>query len=124
MVDFLRRFGTVTLEGDTLAVAKACSYNAAFKGQDVTDHVLKCQQLNSWLDGLIVSFMSIGTMFGALAGSYLADFLGRRRAMQWEVLMFLIGVAIQISVRAPFATCPTMNNPKLTLERHDAFVWL
>lgn len=80
MIDFLRRFGTVDVN-DPLKC----------------DGAAHCTALNSWLDGLIVSFMSIGTMFGALAGSYLADLMGRRRAMQYEVGMFLIGVAIQVA---------------------------
>lgn len=52
---------------------------------------------NTWLEGLIVGMLSIGTMAGALGGSYLADICGRRRAMQWDVLMFCVGVIIQVT---------------------------
>ncbi|KAJ3532615.1 hypothetical protein NM688_g7395 [Phlebia brevispora] len=48
-------------------------------------------------EGLIVALLSIGTLIGALGGSWIADFLGRRYAMTSECCMFMIGVIIQIT---------------------------
>ncbi|KAJ2925986.1 hypothetical protein H1R20_g11093, partial [Candolleomyces eurysporus] len=47
--------------------------------------------------GLIVSVLSIGTLFGALLGAPIADTLGRRWAMVVECLVFCIGLIIQIT---------------------------
>ncbi|KAF9265008.1 general substrate transporter [Marasmius fiardii PR-910] len=47
--------------------------------------------------GLIVSLLSIGTLFGALFGAPTADFLGRRYAMTVECMLFIVGVIIQIT---------------------------
>lgn len=52
---------------------------------------------NTWLEGLIVGFLSIGTAIGVLLGAPTADKLGRRRAMSVEVLVFVIGVVIQVT---------------------------
>jgi len=54
-------------------------------------------QFNSWLLGLIVSSLSIGTFIGVLLGAPLADRLGRRAAMSIETLVFSIGVVIQVT---------------------------
>ncbi|VDB83133.1 unnamed protein product [Peniophora sp. CBMAI 1063] len=48
-------------------------------------------------EGLIVGLLSIGTLIGALGGAPTADFFGRRRAMQMECLVFVVGVIIQIT---------------------------
>ncbi|TFK38512.1 general substrate transporter [Crucibulum laeve] len=47
--------------------------------------------------GLIVSLLSIGTLFGALIGALVADKLGRRRAMVCECCLFVVGVIIQLA---------------------------
>ncbi|ESK91805.1 monosaccharide transporter [Moniliophthora roreri MCA 2997] len=47
--------------------------------------------------GLIVSLLSIGTLFGALMGAPTADALGRRYAMVVECILFIVGVIIQIT---------------------------
>ncbi|KAH8980063.1 general substrate transporter [Lactarius akahatsu] len=54
-------------------------------------------------EGLIVSLLSIGTLFGALVGAPTADFLGRRRAMQLECLVFCAGVIVQITSKSEWA---------------------
>lgn len=46
---------------------------------------------------LIVSLMSIGTLIGALAGAYTADWWGRRRSLSFGVAVFIIGNIIQIT---------------------------
>lgn len=74
MPDFLVRFGSCTTPGD----ASTCSFSIV-------------------REGLIVALLSVGTLFGALFGAPTADFLGRRRAMSAECLVFMIGVVIQIS---------------------------
>ena len=69
--DFINRFGQVQPDGQI-----------AF---DVT------------IQSLIVSLMSIGTLFGALAGAYTADWFGRRRSLSIGVAVFIIGNIIQIT---------------------------
>lgn len=41
--------------------------------------------------------LHIGTLFGALFGAYFADWLGRRRAITVECVVFVVGVLIQIT---------------------------
>ncbi|CAO1631767.1 unnamed protein product [Parajaminaea phylloscopi] len=52
---------------------------------------------NSWIEGLIVGALSIGTAIGCILGAPVADKLGRRRAMSIECLIFTIGVIIQVT---------------------------
>ena len=49
------------------------------------------------IQSLIVSLMSIGTLFGALSGAYTADWWGRRRSLSFGVFIFVIGNIIQIT---------------------------
>jgi len=49
------------------------------------------------IKSLIVSMMSIGTLIGALAGAYTADWFGRRRSLSIGVAVFVIGNVIQIT---------------------------
>ncbi|EIN04111.1 general substrate transporter [Punctularia strigosozonata HHB-11173 SS5] len=74
MDDFLQRFATCS----DRAVASTCSFSVV-------------------REGLIVALLSIGTLVGALLGAPTADILGRRRAMQWECIVFIIGVIVQIT---------------------------
>ncbi|KAK7047612.1 hypothetical protein VNI00_006380 [Paramarasmius palmivorus] len=74
MEDFKLRFAQCTTPGDV----STCNFS------DVRS-------------GLIVSLLSIGTLFGALFGAPTADFLGRRYAMAVECVLFIIGVIIQIT---------------------------
>jgi SP family sugar:H+ symporter-like MFS transporter len=69
--DFIRRFGQVQSDGST-----------AF---------------DSTISSLLVSLMSIGTLIGALAGAYTADWFGRRRNLSIGVFVFMIGNIIQIT---------------------------
>lgn len=48
-------------------------------------------------EGLIVGMLSIGTLLGAVAGSYISNWLGRRRAMSIFCAFFSIGVLIQVT---------------------------
>ncbi|BGO94157.1 hypothetical protein NBRC10512_003774 [Rhodotorula toruloides] len=47
--------------------------------------------------GLIVSLLSIGTLFGALFGAAIADRLGRKKAIVVDNIVLIIGVVVQIS---------------------------
>lgn len=49
------------------------------------------------IQSIVVSLMSIGSLFGALSGAYTADWWGRRRSLSFGVLMFIIGNVIQIT---------------------------
>lgn len=49
------------------------------------------------IQSLIVSMMSIGTLIGALAGAYTADWFGRRRSLSVGVAIFVVGNIIQIT---------------------------
>jgi SP family sugar:H+ symporter-like MFS transporter len=52
---------------------------------------------DSTIQSLLVSLMSIGTLIGALAGAYTADWFGRRRNLSIGVLIFVIGNIIQVT---------------------------
>lgn len=69
--DFIDRFGQVQPNGE--------------KAFDVT------------IQSLVVSMMSIGTLFGALAGAYTSDWFGRRRSLSIGVAIFVLGNIIQIT---------------------------
>lgn len=48
----------------------------------------------------IVSILSAGTFFGALAAAPFADFLGRRMALVSSCLVFVFGVILQVASTA------------------------
>lgn len=48
-------------------------------------------------ESLVVSLMSIGSLFGALSASFTADWLGRRKSLSFGVFLFIIGNIIQIT---------------------------
>ncbi|KAH8726239.1 monosaccharide transporter-like protein [Phaeosphaeriaceae sp. PMI808] len=52
---------------------------------------------DSTIQSLVVSTMSLGTLVGALLGSYSSDWWGRRRSLSLGVLIFVIGNIIQIT---------------------------
>lgn len=62
-----------------------------------TDPMTGEPAFNTYLEGCITGFLSIGTAIGAILGAPAADKLGRRLAMQVEVLVFCIGVIIQVT---------------------------
>ncbi|RFU80489.1 low-affinity hexose transporter hxt3 [Trichoderma arundinaceum] len=45
---------------------------------------------------LLVSFMSIGCLFGSLLGAYTSDWLGRRKSIALGVIIFIAGDIIQV----------------------------
>jgi SP family sugar:H+ symporter-like MFS transporter len=49
------------------------------------------------ISSLVVSTMSLGTLVGALAGAYTADWFGRRRSLSIGVAIFIVGNIIQIT---------------------------
>lgn len=77
MPDFINRFGTEPAGPGAVAGAT--------------------KQFNSWLIGLIVSLLSVGTAIGVLIGAPMADKFGRRKAMLYETIVFDIGVIIQVT---------------------------
>ncbi|WFD25772.1 hypothetical protein MNAN1_000738 [Malassezia nana] len=52
---------------------------------------------NSWIQGLIVSLLSAGGIFGAVLGAPLTDKIGRRGAISVGCVIFTIGLIIQIA---------------------------
>lgn len=52
---------------------------------------------DSTIKSLVVSTMSLGTLVGALGGSYTADWWGRRKSLSFGVFIFVIGNIIQIT---------------------------
>jgi sugar porter (SP) family MFS transporter len=56
--------------------------------------------ISSSTESLVVSILSAGTFFGALASGYTADWLGRRWAIITSVVVFCIGVAMQTASTA------------------------
>lgn len=74
MEDFKRRFATV-------------NDPSSLSGKD----------WNPWLEGVVVSLLSVGTAIGVLIGAPLADKFGRRWAMVIECVVFDVGVLIQVT---------------------------
>jgi SP family sugar:H+ symporter-like MFS transporter len=55
------------------------------------------KEFESIVSSLLVSLMSIGTLFGALIGSWFLDRWGRRKTLTFAVFWFIIGNIIQIT---------------------------
>ncbi|UZP40786.1 hypothetical protein NXS19_008602 [Fusarium pseudograminearum] len=55
------------------------------------------KEWNPYIQSILVSLMSIGSLLGALSGAYTADWWGRRKSMTFGVAIFIIGNIIQIS---------------------------
>lgn len=53
--------------------------------------------LPSTRSSILVSLMSIGSLFGALSGAYTSDWWGRRKSLTFGVFLFIIGNIIQIT---------------------------
>lgn len=51
--------------------------------------------LPAWQNSMIVSFLSLGTFFGAVAAGDLADFIGRRTTVILGCIIYTIGVILQ-----------------------------
>ncbi|MDP7975486.1 MAG: sugar porter family MFS transporter [Thermoprotei archaeon] len=51
-------------------------------------------QLNSYLEGVVVSSVLIGALLGAASGGYLADALGRRRSIMTAGGLFTLGAVV------------------------------
>ncbi|KAM6485948.1 general substrate transporter [Trichoderma sp. SZMC 28011] len=49
------------------------------------------------IKSLLVSFFSIGCLFGALAGAYTSDWFGRRKSIALGVFIFILGDAMQVT---------------------------
>lgn len=58
------------------------------------NNVSSCK-FNTWIEGLIVAFLSIGTAIGALIGAKIAEVLGRRKAMSVECAVVAIDTLIR-----------------------------
>jgi SP family sugar:H+ symporter-like MFS transporter len=52
---------------------------------------------NSTIQSLVVSTMSLGTLVGALSGSYTADWWGCRKSLSFGVGIFILGNIVQIT---------------------------
>lgn len=46
---------------------------------------------------ILVSLMSIGSLFGALLGAYTSDWWGRRKNLTFGVIIFVLGNIVQIT---------------------------
>ncbi|KAJ4360160.1 hexose transporter hxt5 [Didymosphaeria variabile] len=74
MPDFLRRFGQRHMNGETPEY-----------------------YFSNVRSGLIVGLLSIGTLFGALAGAPIADWIGRKPSIIFWCMIFSVGIIVQIS---------------------------
>lgn len=74
MPDFLRRFGQRHTHGQTPEY-----------------------YFSNVRSGLIVGLLSIGTLFGALIGAPIADWIGRKLSIIFWCLIFSVGIIVQIS---------------------------
>ncbi|KAF9734901.1 hypothetical protein PMIN01_07804 [Paraphaeosphaeria minitans] len=74
MPDFLQRFGQRHTNGDTPEY-----------------------YFSNVRSGLIVGLLSIGTLFGALVGAPIADWIGRKLSIIFWCLVFSVGIIVQVS---------------------------
>ncbi|KAL5410000.1 hypothetical protein PMIN04_010804 [Paraphaeosphaeria minitans] len=74
MPDFLQRFGQRHTIGDTPEY-----------------------YFSNVRSGLIVGLLSIGTLFGALVGAPIADWIGRKLSIIFWCLVFSVGIIVQVS---------------------------
>ncbi|KAL7942517.1 general substrate transporter [Trichoderma barbatum] len=49
------------------------------------------------IKSLLVSFMSVGCLFGSLGGAYTSDWFGRRKSIAMGVFIFILGDVIQVT---------------------------
>ncbi|KAL7935448.1 general substrate transporter [Trichoderma chlorosporum] len=49
------------------------------------------------IKSLLVSFFSVGCLFGALSGAYISDWFGRRKSIAMGVFIFIMGDVIQVT---------------------------
>lgn len=80
--------------GQISGIQEMASFKEAFATETGPDG---SPAFNSWYLGIIVAFLSVGTFFGVLAGAPIADKFGRRLAMVVDVIVFCIGVIIQVT---------------------------
>lgn len=64
-------------------------------GDNATDDEKAAFTLPDWRKSLIVSILSAGTFFGAIAAGDVADFIGRRTTIIVGCFIFLLGVVLQ-----------------------------
>ena len=91
MPDFLRRFGQQKSDG-TYYFCKLPSFR--IKPLSTPETHTTPATVRS---GLIVALLSIGTLFGALLGSPIADRIGRKKAISFWCLIVSIGFVVQIA---------------------------
>jgi SP family sugar:H+ symporter-like MFS transporter len=64
---------------------------------DATKAQTDAFNIPAWRQSLIVSILSAGTFFGALAAGDIADFIGRRLTIIAGCAVFTLGVILQVS---------------------------
>ena len=64
---------------------------------DATKAQTDAFNIPAWRQSLIVSILSAGTFFGALAAGDIADFIGRRPTIITGCAVFTLGVVLQVS---------------------------
>lgn len=74
-----------------------CCFSETLSDDSVSNKPDGSVAFDATIQSLIVSLMSIGTLVGALAGAYTADWFGRRRSLSIGVLVFIVGNIIQIT---------------------------
>lgn len=93
--------GTCILQSLTVILLNAlCSYDTGTISGIQVMQDFKCTMgtncaLSTSQQALIVSILSAGTFFGALAGAYMADIVGRKRGIIVSTFVFDLGVALQ-----------------------------
>lgn len=68
---------------------------------DATKAQTDAFNIPAWRQSLIVSILSAGTFFGALAAGDIADFIGRRLTIIAGCAVFMLGVILQVSALSP-----------------------
>lgn len=69
--------------------------------QTFKDDFCNGQTCQSSRSGILVSILSLGTLAGALFGTPVADFIGRKGGIIAMTIIYMVGVVVQLTTTGP-----------------------
>jgi sugar porter (SP) family MFS transporter len=90
-------FGGILFGYDTGTISGVIGSKQFIKDFGDYDQATNEYALGTSRTSLFVSILSAGTFFGALSGAPIADILGRRWGLQLAMLIFTVGVVLQVA---------------------------